>query len=79
MSKTHDVIAIGGGSAGYAAARTARAAGANGAIVDHGPLSGLCILLGCVPSKALLRSADVAALMRAAYSAEALVEQLEAL
>ena len=34
----HDVIVIGGGSAGYAAARTARDAGADVAIVDHGPL-----------------------------------------
>lgn len=75
MSKTHDVIVIGGGSAGYAAARMARAAGADVAIVDHGPLGGLCILRGCMPSKALLRSAEVAALMRATYSAEALVEQ----
>lgn len=64
--RTHDVIVIGGGSAGYAAARTARAAGADVAIVDHGPLGGLCILRGCMPSKALLRSAEVAALMRRA-------------
>jgi pyruvate/2-oxoglutarate dehydrogenase complex dihydrolipoamide dehydrogenase (E3) component len=38
--KTHDVIVIGGGSAGYAAARTARDAGADVAIVDQGPLGG---------------------------------------
>jgi pyruvate/2-oxoglutarate dehydrogenase complex dihydrolipoamide dehydrogenase (E3) component len=63
---THDVIVIGGGSAGYAAARTARDAGADVAIVDHGPLGGLCILRGCMPSKAILRSAEVAALLRRA-------------
>ena len=62
----HDLIVIGGGSAGYAAARTARAAGADVAIVDHGPLGGLCILRGCMPSKAILRSAEVAGLMRRA-------------
>ena len=62
--KTHDVIVIGGGSAGYAAARTARDAGADVAIVDHGPLGGLCILRGCMPTKAILRSAEVAALLR---------------
>ena len=45
--KTHDVIVIGGGSAGYAAARTARDAGTDVAIVDQGPLGGLCILRGC--------------------------------
>ena len=62
----HDIVVIGGGSAGYAAARTARDAGADVAIVDHGPLAGLCILRGCMPSKAILRSAGVAALMRRA-------------
>ena len=40
-NKRHDVIVIGGGSAGYAAARTARDAGADVAIVDQGPLGGL--------------------------------------
>ena len=60
---THDVIVIGGGSAGYAAARTACDAGANVGIVDQGPLGGLCILRGCMPSKAILRSAEIAALM----------------
>jgi pyruvate/2-oxoglutarate dehydrogenase complex dihydrolipoamide dehydrogenase (E3) component len=64
--KTHDVIVIGGGSAGYAAARTARDAGADVAIVDQGPLGGLCILRGCMPTKAILRSAEVAGLLRRA-------------
>jgi len=62
--KTHDVVVIGGGSAGYAAARIARDAGADVAIVDQGPLGGLCILRGCMPTKAILRSAEVAALLR---------------
>ena len=66
MSVDHDVIVVGGGSGGYAAARTARDAGADVAIVDPGPLGGLCILRGCMPSKALLRSADIMALMRRA-------------
>lgn len=64
MSKTHDVIIIGGGSAGYAAARTAQEAGADVAVVDQGPLGGLCILRGCMPTKAILRSAEMAALFR---------------
>ncbi|MDH5586912.1 MAG: FAD-dependent oxidoreductase, partial [Nitrospirota bacterium] len=62
----HDVIIIGGGSAGYAAARTAEAEGANVGIIDHGPLGGLCILRGCMPTKAMLRSSDIAALIRRA-------------
>ncbi|MGA6827434.1 dihydrolipoyl dehydrogenase family protein [Nitrospira sp. NS4] len=64
--RVHDVIVIGGGSAGYAAARTAREAGADVAIVDRGPLGGLCILRGCMPTKTILRSAEIAALMRRA-------------
>lgn len=66
MHRKHDVIVIGGGSAGYAAARTAREGGADVAIVDPGPLGGLCILRGCMPTKSILRSAEVAALMRRA-------------
>ncbi|MEX0830290.1 MAG: dihydrolipoyl dehydrogenase [Nitrospirales bacterium] len=62
----HDVIIIGGGSAGYAAARTAEAEGANVGIIDHGPLGGLCILRGCMPTKAMIRSSDIAALIRRA-------------
>ena len=63
---THDIIIIGGGSAGYAAARTAEAEGANVGIIDHGPLGGLCILRGCMPTKTILRSSDIAALIRRA-------------
>jgi pyruvate/2-oxoglutarate dehydrogenase complex dihydrolipoamide dehydrogenase (E3) component len=63
---THDVLIIGGGSAGYAAARTAETEGANVGIIDHGPLGGLCILRGCMPTKAMLRSSDIAALIRRA-------------
>ena len=58
-----DVIIIGGGSAGYAAARVSADSGASVAIVDKGPLGGLCILRGCMPSKTLLRSSDVMSLV----------------
>lgn len=61
-----DVVIIGGGSAGYAAARTASEFGAEVAIVDQGPLGGLCILRGCMPSKTLLRTSDVMSLMKRA-------------
>jgi pyruvate/2-oxoglutarate dehydrogenase complex dihydrolipoamide dehydrogenase (E3) component len=54
----YDLVVVGAGSGGYAAARTARALGANVALVDHGPLGGLCILKGCMPSKALIASSD---------------------
>ena len=61
-----DVVVLGGGSAGFAAARVAQAAGAKVAIADPGPLGGLCILRGCMPTKTILRSSDVMALMRRA-------------
>ena len=60
------MVVIGGGSAGYAAANAAQSRGAKVAIVDKGPLGGLCILRGCMPTKTILRSSDVLALMHRA-------------
>ncbi|MDQ2857135.1 MAG: FAD-dependent oxidoreductase [Candidatus Eremiobacteraeota bacterium] len=57
---SYDLVVIGAGSGGYAAARTARELGASVAFVDRGPLGGLCILRGCMPSKTLLASSDLA-------------------
>ena len=54
----YDLVIIGAGSGGFAAARTARDLGASVALVDHGPLGGLCILRGCMPSKTLIASSD---------------------
>lgn len=61
-----DVAVIGGGSAGYSSASTAESLGARVAIIDPGPLGGLCILKGCMPTKTILRSSDIMALMRRA-------------
>ena len=55
-----DVAIIGGGSGGYAAARTAAAAGLKTAVIEGGAeIGGLCILRGCMPTKALLYAAEV--------------------
>ena len=55
-----DFLILGGGSAGYAAARTAHNLGKRVAVVDGAAeLSGLCILRGCMPSKTLIYSAEV--------------------
>ena len=54
MAERFDLIVLGGGSAGYAAARTAAELGASVAVAEQGPLGGLCILRGCMPSKAIL-------------------------
>ena len=57
--KTFDFIVIGGGSAGYAAARTFHEHGGRVAMVDGASeLGGLCILRGCMPSKTLIYSAE---------------------
>ena len=54
-----DFVIIGGGSAGYAAARTAVSLGLKTCVVDGAEeLGGLCILRGCMPSKTLLESSS---------------------
>jgi pyruvate/2-oxoglutarate dehydrogenase complex dihydrolipoamide dehydrogenase (E3) component len=59
-SAAFDVAVLGGGSAGYAAARTAAAAGLRTVVIEGGPdVGGLCILRGCMPTKALLYAAEV--------------------
>lgn len=61
----YDVAIIGGGSAGYAAARTAAADGLRTVVIEGGAeIGGLCILRGCMPSKALLYTAEVLHLAR---------------
>ena len=70
MSKTpapfdFDVAVIGGGSGGYAAARTATAHGLRTVVIEGGKeVGGLCILRGCMPTKALLYASDVLHLIR---------------
>lgn len=58
--KTYDFVVIGGGSAGFNAARVAVSHGLKTAVIDGaGELGGLCILRGCMPSKTLLYMAEV--------------------
>ncbi len=56
----YDLAVIGGGSGGYAAARTAAAEGLKTVVLEGGEeVGGLCILRGCMPTKALLYAAEV--------------------
>ena len=58
--KTYDFLVLGGGSAGFNAARVAASLGLRTAVVDGArDLGGLCILRGCMPSKTLLYMAEV--------------------
>ena len=67
MNKTYDFLVIGGGSAGYAAARTAHDLGLSTAVIDGAAeLGGLCILRGCMPSKSLIESSNRSRAMRRA-------------
>lgn len=57
---TFDLVVLGGGSAGFNAARVAADLGKSVAIIDGAPaLGGLCILKGCMPSKTLLHVAEL--------------------
>ncbi|MBI2507644.1 dihydrolipoyl dehydrogenase [Candidatus Woesearchaeota archaeon] len=60
----YDLVVIGGGSAGYSAAKLAASYKKNVCIIEKGPFGGLCILRGCMPSKTLLWSARIAELIR---------------
>jgi dihydrolipoamide dehydrogenase len=56
---TKDIVVIGGGPGGYVAAIHAAHLGANVALVEKDKLGGTCLNRGCIPTKALVRSAEV--------------------
>ncbi|HUF86932.1 MAG TPA: dihydrolipoyl dehydrogenase [Thermohalobaculum sp.] len=66
MSTTYDVVVIGSGPGGYVAAIRAAQLGLKAAIVEREHLGGICLNWGCIPTKAMLRSAEVLHLMHRA-------------
>ena len=56
---THDVIVIGGGPGGYAAALRGAGAGLDVAVVENNKVGGTCLHVGCIPAKELLEAASV--------------------
>ena len=61
--QTFDLIVIGSGPGGYVAAIRAAQLGMKAAIVEREHLGGICLNWGCIPTKALLRSAEIAHLL----------------
>lgn len=59
MANEYDLVILGGGTGGYVAAIRASQLGLKTAVVEQKKLGGTCLHAGCIPSKALLRSAEV--------------------
>ena len=59
MADQFDIIIIGGGPGGYVAAIRAAQLGMKAAVVEREHLGGICLNWGCIPTKALLRSAEI--------------------
>jgi dihydrolipoamide dehydrogenase len=59
MASPYDVLIIGAGPGGYVAAIRAAQLGLRTAVVDREHLGGICLNWGCIPTKALLRSAEI--------------------
>ena len=59
MADQYDLIVLGSGPGGYVAAIRAAQLGLKVAIVERELLGGICLNWGCIPTKALLRSAEV--------------------
>ncbi|MBU1587258.1 MAG: dihydrolipoyl dehydrogenase [Actinobacteria bacterium] len=61
---TFDLVVLGGGSGGYAAALRASQLGMTVGLIEKGKVGGTCLHVGCIPTKALLHSAEVADVTR---------------
>ena len=59
MSNGSDVVILGGGSGGYATALRAAQLGLSVVLIEKDKLGGTCLHRGCIPTKALLHTADL--------------------
>jgi dihydrolipoamide dehydrogenase len=64
MSQSTDLIIVGGGPGGYVAAIRAAQLGLKVTVVEREHLGGICLNWGCIPTKALLRSSEIATLIK---------------
>lgn len=62
--KKHDIVIIGGGPGGYVAAIRAAQLGMDTALIEAQDLGGVCLNWGCIPTKSLLRSAEILTLAK---------------
>ena len=59
MPNKHEIVVLGGGPGGYVAAIRAAQLGFNTAVIDKENLGGICLNWGCIPTKSLLRNAEI--------------------
>ena len=83
VEKSYDLVVVGGGPGGYVAAIRGAQLGLKTALVEREHLGGICLNWGCIPTKALLRSAEVYRLMKTSadfgLTAEKVAVDLEAI
>ena len=78
MPLSADICILGGGQGGYVAALRASALGATVILVESATVGGVCLARGCIPTKALLRSAEIFQLCGSASSFGINVGKVEA-
>ncbi|KUO54508.1 MAG: dihydrolipoamide dehydrogenase [Sphingomonadales bacterium BRH_c3] len=78
MSASYDVIVLGSGPGGYVAAIRCAQLGLKTAIVERENLGGICLNWGCIPTKALLRSAEIFHYMQHAKDYGLVAKEIEA-
>jgi len=77
MSDAYDLIVIGAGPGGYVAAIRAAQLGMKAAVVEKAEIGGVCLNRGCIPSKALIRNAEVLSLFKRAGEFGISIENLK--
>jgi glutathione reductase (NADPH) len=79
MAQPYDLIIIGGGSGGIAAANRAAGYGARCLLIEQGPLGGTCVNSGCVPKKVMWHAAQHASSLKQAkdYGFEVEIKRLD--
>lgn len=78
MQKNYDLLVLGGGPGGYVSAIRAGQLGLRVAVIEKEAIGGTCLHHGCIPSKAIIRSAEILSLIQGAESFGITVEKVSA-